>query len=870
MKLLHRFAVTIFYTLLLVGCDQNDESHSGIQIHLDSGRSYLEQGQFNAAIIEARSALQKAPDNESATVLLAQIYLELSMSNQAMRLLEGIDGESFDYYHALARSYIDRGKYGSTLLLLRQNSEVFAPHELARLLLSAQARIGLQDVVAAAEDYERALQLAPDNVDVRLGLIRVQALTGDLETAEERIKQVLIDNPNSVDALRMLGVVYIRQGRMDLAEATLTEAISALPVADIFTRQRASLLQTLIRLLAFQGRSGEALIYQKMLSEAFPNSQIIGDKMSQLMEILEAGRFDDALAILDEIDAIAPENETTGTLRGVIAFLQEDDSLAEDFFLKNVDLEIASSRALQMFASNQFRLSQPHKVLQILKERAQHSNDPDTLALFGVAAMSADQKEEGEAAMRKAILLAPERVRLSVILAQHLSVDDPDAALAVLESAYKRNPVDLFVRLSLLSLYMDLGKSDQAREFVSKLLEQDGQNYSTHQVSGSYYAQVGNYSEAEAAFNKAIELKPEQLNSYLGLAKVQLQDNRSDEAEQTYLRIIERNAQSVAAYIGLLNTYVRRGQKARGIQLLSDLAQSKQTNAPLAVISNFLASAGDTVEAEQYMSQAKNNSKTDTYWRQVNASIYLKKARRELLDKEYDSARSDVFTALASFPANKTLLGLLVSIEIESESLGEAKKVLDQMEEIHPGSRLLAIRMGDYAVATGDLEKAREHYATAWEMRVSDRLGQDYYTVLMALGRLEEAKSLLGEWRTQIPQSAVALVNYVEMMTRDGESQTAIDIYQDYLEEFPNSQIVLNNLAWMLLETGLLDEAISVSKRAYNEAPNSGLIADTYGWALYKANRFSEAVDVLERAVSLAPDVEIQDHLDQARQSLAE
>ena len=79
---------------------------------------YFEQGQFNAAIIEARTALQKNPGHEAATILLSRVYLELGLAAQSINLLEAIDGTSQDYFELLTESYIERGKYGSALLLV--------------------------------------------------------------------------------------------------------------------------------------------------------------------------------------------------------------------------------------------------------------------------------------------------------------------------------------------------------------------------------------------------------------------------------------------------------------------------------------------------------------------------------------------------------------------------------------------------------------------------------------------------------------------------------------------------------------------------------------------------------------------------------
>jgi Flp pilus assembly protein TadD len=55
---------------------------------------------------------------------------------------------------------------------------------------------------------------------------------GKLQAAEKQYQQILVEDPNNVDALSNLGVVYVRSGNLRSAESTLTKAVAAAPDND--------------------------------------------------------------------------------------------------------------------------------------------------------------------------------------------------------------------------------------------------------------------------------------------------------------------------------------------------------------------------------------------------------------------------------------------------------------------------------------------------------------------------------------------------------------------------------------------------------------------------------------------------------------
>ncbi|MCB1693150.1 MAG: tetratricopeptide repeat protein, partial [Pseudomonadales bacterium] len=575
-----------------------------------------------------------------------------------------------------------------------------------------------------------------------------------------------------------------------------------------------------------------------------------------------------ALHLLDDIDEISPGNETTSTLRGVIAFLQGDDKKADEMLSKAVDPEIAGERTLEIFAANQFRLNRPYRVVKLLKDRVKDTTDVNTLALYGMAAMSADMRKEGEAALRKAIDLAPERVRFSVVLANYLATEKPDEAAKILETAYKVAPADLAVRLALVNEYTRMGKTKALQQFIDELQASDPDSVVTALTLATYDLRIGDFDAAAAAYQKAIDAGSAGNYARFGLAQVRLLQKQYADAESIYRSIADAEPDTLPAYVGILQSYLDRGMKSEGIAELTRLGQDEGRKAALVALSGYFSSVRDDDEAEKFLAQAATGNQDAQYWKSVNANLYLRKARRSLAQRNYEEARKDIFTALSSYPANRQLLGVLAQIEIQSGSLREARKVLDQMEQMHPGAQIVDVREGDLAMAQKDYGTARTRYEAAWKKEPEDRLGQGLYSAYEALGLEDKADAFVREWIKAIPDSVVARVNLAQRYVANQDIDKAISVYKDVLARIPDSETALNNIAWLYLQQGQVQSALDAGERAYRSAPKNGYVADTYGWMLFKAERLQEAEAMLSRAVSLVADLEIQGHLDDVRKAM--
>jgi cytochrome c-type biogenesis protein CcmH/NrfG len=66
------------------------------------------------------------------------------------------------------------------------------------------------DFTAAIQAYKQALNLNPDDSDLKLGLARALSLSGHNEESKGVYRQVLSKSPDNADALEGLGSAFLR------------------------------------------------------------------------------------------------------------------------------------------------------------------------------------------------------------------------------------------------------------------------------------------------------------------------------------------------------------------------------------------------------------------------------------------------------------------------------------------------------------------------------------------------------------------------------------------------------------------------------------------------------------------------------------
>lgn len=846
--------------MAVTGCDdtsdqQEQEVHA--TYYLDRVESYRQQGQYRAALIEARNALKHGSDSRAATLKLASLYRELGQIKTAQETLEKL-GEATSREEALAMAHLYQlqRKYRSAIDFLDATGPRFdLANDPEAILIRATCNMELDNLDDAEALF---LQLDKSDVNVVLGQYKLLQKRGQTDAAEAELKRLLQSHPDEVKILSEAAYQAEQKGKLNDAESLLTQAAMNLPQADLITPQKSEILQRLVTILTKLGRSHEALIYAKTLADSNPEGAMLQDKLKQGMDLFQEGKLDEAEKLLMDVYGES-QNQTAGILLGMIRYASKDLDAAEVFLGSNIDPEVTPEEALTTLAATQLRLAQPDKLLQIFgKEERKHIRSPELKMLVGIALQQTGEIIEGEKLIQSARSEQPENPVLLSILARHyLSSAKPEQAVAVLEPVVKKTRDSSLSRL-LVVVYGVQGEAEKSLATAQALANAAPDKAENWWVLGRTGLQVQKLDVAESALKKAIALKSDFLSAEIDLGNLHLQRKQNAQAEQLFRSVLQRKPNQLSAAKGLLIALLQREAGTQTAE--ADLLAAADPDSARAVLAAYYLRTGKPDDAERLLNAIPADSKTlDT--RQLRLQLTMQRAAAALQSREFDKARDALVSGLDLNPDSADLLLLLAEVELQSQNLASAKKIAAQLVQAHPKLSQSFELMGDVAMQERSPE-AVQHYRAAWQKSANERIAHKLYQGLR--NNPEEAQTFIGEWIDKLPNSPGAYFFRGQGKQERGEIKAAIADYETALSFNPVDPRPLNNLAWLYSEQKD-PRALETAERAYQSAPENPSVLDTYGWILVQSGQVKRGIEYLQAAQKQVPDSkEIAEHLKQA------
>jgi len=865
--LISKYVIGLLISLLtLTGCgDQGAIDQKSVLRHIKQSKAYLLQGQFRAANIEARNAIQKKPDNIDGHIALGTILNELGRYKKNIELLESLPNAAYQnngFLYTLLKAYMGRGKYLSAADLL-ETHEALMRQQQTDYSLALAALYEAQNKFSAAEDiYYQLLKQTPNNVEVLLGLIRIKYQQGDLYNAENLISQVETLATSNPDIDFIKAKINVDKKRYSEAEKLLTEAISNLPNADVMTPRKSAFLQLLSEILTIEGKTTEAIIYTQKIAEAFPGAEIAQGDYRDASLLFEKGEFDNAESILEKLVNEYPNFEDASVLLGIIKYRAGDIESASNHFNQHIDAEISHPAVTKLAAMASLRNQQPERVLAMLGQYRHSHDDPQILILYGQAALALKQTAKAESALKRAISLDPSIAESYLALADVYNSESPpnnQQALALLQEGYNKNREDFRLAAGVARQLFFSQKGNEAKVFINQLLDAGNNKAATLQLAGDFFYSQRQWQQASDYYHQALAIDPRDYDSAMKLALI-ARDTRSYTEQLDALKTAALiNSERIQPIEYMLASAKTATEVEQAEKIITKLAKGHNPNNGFAVLSRFYAQRGQLDKARLYQEKLEQHSPESPLMKAVQLAIHYEDAKQNISKDNIEAARKSAMAGLMLEPRSPLFLILLTEMEIQSEQYLEAQKLVHQ---IKVSDTLLGNELqGDLYRAQNNFTAAIETYQALWQKNATNEIANKIYPLLNT-GNNKNAQSFLSEWLNKIPNSTDALNYQANEYLIAEDYKKAVVILEQIDRQQPNSAINLNNLAWCYQQ---LDHpaALETAKRAYELAPDHASIGDTYGWILYKADKVEDAKIILEKALELDPkNEEIRHHIE--------
>ncbi len=640
----------------------------------------------------------------------------------------------------------------------------------------------------------------------RLDAAKEYFAKGNDASAEIEFKNVLKLDPGHSQALKGLGLIWVRQGAMLEGGRILSAAKSQLSTDDqigvnlalayidlgFIADARTEIFEVLDRSPA----NGEALMLLAETSltpqgmtecEARITRANAGEKApvmlaSALIE-LRRGNIESGTQTVERILEIAPNFARGLAMKATLHRVNKQPEMALGPLKKASDLAGPRSSERGTYAKLLMELGRGDEAVALLKDATCVAPDylpnwrllaqiafeggRDAEASISLSKVLARSPLDIEAALvqsqlwlrskeaPKAVALLeklattyPSRPKVELALSKaYLAVDDRLRATSTLDHMLTLVPGQSEATLLRASLYLKDGRSRDSIRLVEPLLVTDPQNRIAQDLLVAAYSAANRLDEAVSMVELQITVLPKDEDLQLQLGQLLRAQGKAAEARAIFERLMEHSSDPIRAVFQLVALDEQEGNSAQA----------------LARLDIYLATHPDSAQAHFFKAQL----------------CYTR--------KEFKAAEVEAEKSIQLNPDDIQAYGMLVTIQRND---GRSEQAIERLRKLLKSSpKDLAILM---------------------------HLG----TLLMELGQIDEARIC----------------------------------FKEMSEISPNLAPAYNNMAFIdTAIPGNLDKAEENARKAQSFAPNDPSICDTYGWILWLRGDFKRALPLLQEAVNSLP-----------------
>ena len=205
-----------------------------------------------------------------------------------------------------------------------------------------------------------------------------------------------------------------------------------------------------------------------------------------------------------------------------------------------------------------------------------HSRDYLRHMQRGIGALAENKNDEAIAEFHAVLRQRPQYLPAHARLAEaYERKGDLSKAEAELEILIAFAPGDERAPYVLGSLYLEDGKTPQAREVFSKMLARNPNNASAHFGLAAVATAEGKYQEAISEYEMAAQLDPDLEGVYNNLGRAQAKLGLNDDAIASFQKELEKNGDDYDTEVALANAYDAKGLKKEAAETREKAAELK-------------------------------------------------------------------------------------------------------------------------------------------------------------------------------------------------------------------------------------------------------------------------------------------------------
>ena len=540
---------------------------------------YVQAGMGNRAVTEAEAALKANSSDLSARRILARIYARLIGDPQANRVREDMVRKALDQYQKI--------------------SEVEPNDVDAWVMLGRLSKVG-QDNAQSEKAFKKVLELDPDNEDALTGLAMAAAESGDVTGAAAMLEKASQKNPNP-RALAQLAETYEQMKDFRNAAKAWQKALDV---------------------------SGGNPEIKRMLA----NNLVMSDQLDEAVRVYEELAEDDPkdLGSVLRLSQIFRQQKKFEKARTFATKARELDGTNLDVRFNDVVLLEAEGKPLEALALMKEMLDSTVRKSYLPQEKTARVS---LLERLGIMQRTYEKYADSIKSFEEVITLEPNatsQMQAQIVETYHQAKDLVKAE-ATADEFLKKNPNDRTLRRIKAIIQGELGKTQQAIDTLSKML--DGKaDREVYLSMANVYDKAKNYSEMAKTLDQAQKLSttPDEIEAIYFTRGAMLEKQKNfDAAEAEFQKVLKADPTNAGAlnYLGymLVDRNVRLAEGLAMIQKALD--QDPQNGAYLDSIGWAYYRLDKLDEAAKYLQQALEKTSKDPTVHDHMADVFFKQGK---------------------------------------------------------------------------------------------------------------------------------------------------------------------------------------------------------------------------------------------------
>ena len=855
----------------LIGC--GGENLTDFE-YIQRAKAHIVENNPKSAILELKNALRINSDNSEARYLISQMYIDLGdgvSAEKELRKAEALGLNKSTLIQLYAKSFMLQREYQKFVDEVLTD-DIESPKVKAELLINSSiAHKALDNNEKSTRALTEAIKLANNDKYLVSYAEALQATYEEkLESAISLAQTMLEASPRSIDAMNLLGILYLRNNNFEKSIQEFSKLKQRQPY---FIPHHTNEATAYLRL----NKPDDAIKILKPLSSKAPNNPIINTLMANAYFLKKD--YEKTKVLTEKSLAILPGSLRTRFIAAVANYMNLEFEQSHDhltyFLSKNPGYEPAQ----KMMAAVQLKLGFPRKAAEHIKTNKTISQD-DIALITAIAdqVVSLGDYDSGIALYKRASAETKNSTTLKTRLAlTEFSAGDESNAVKILENMSKNEESSAESDSALIVLYLQQNKFQKALDASLTLIKNQPENVTAYNLAAMSQSKLQNHGEAKKLLSKALEIAPGNPRSSLMLAAYMTREGNIEEASKIYNDGLKMYPNHPELITRLADIKFQTGNTDEAISMLKEAAASK--NSPIIDLTlsrvyfktNDYSSAITQASSPQYTSEpafleiiaksklelnqneeALRAAKKLTELSPQNAAshVLLTQVYEKLGDKEnaLDAITSAAKIAPQHLPTKFAYARLLVS----NKKYSLASKQLNSIEKDAQNNIEVLKLKAKIALGQNNADEAVTILRKVLEKNETNLITISLAGALEKAGKPKESQKVLSNWISRFPNDILARQTLGESLLLSKNYDKAKPHFIELSKGNKNAR-ALNNLAWIESLENDFTNAEQHIQAALSLAPKSSALLETQGQIYFKQKKYKNASLSLQDALLHAP-----------------